>query len=212
MISGLWGGQSLYRVDRDLRVIYAEYTLAATNLGHINAQLIRYRTSVLRAIEAHTQKEYRRITDALPGRRTRIEEPLEQFIKASILAASKKSEKPDVVEDLPELRAVRTRVREYMAAAEQTIQLLEQRWQTSSPLEARRLRDRAEANAAEDGGEKFIAVTLELDRLLEVVSRIAGEARNKSDRQLRIMSAIVIAVSTFLSVLVLFTRRENILK
>ena len=39
--AGLWGGYSLSRVDQELRVIYAEYTLATTDLGHINAKLIR---------------------------------------------------------------------------------------------------------------------------------------------------------------------------
>src|SRR5689334_20015455 len=48
---GWLGAETLVRVDQDLRVIYAEYTLAATDLGHLNGELIRYRTSVIRAIE-----------------------------------------------------------------------------------------------------------------------------------------------------------------
>lgn len=203
--AGLWGAHTLTTVDQELRVLYAEYTLATTDLGHINAQLIRYRTSILRAIEADTQEDYRRIVDALPQKRNRIEQPLERFIRATLVAASMKSE---AVEELAELRAVKARVSEYMDTSDQTIQLLDQRWQTTSSLEARRLRDQAEANAAERAGEKFIAVTLELDRLLDVVAKIAGEARNEADHQLRIMSAIVIAVSSFLIGLVLFTRRD----
>ena len=43
LAAGLWGATSLKTVDQELRVIYAEYTLAATDLGHMNADLIRYR-------------------------------------------------------------------------------------------------------------------------------------------------------------------------
>jgi len=203
--AGLGGAYTLTTVDQELRVLYAEYTLATTDLGHINAQLIRYRTSVLRAIEADTHEEYQRIVEALPLKRTRIEQPLERFIKATLVTASTKSA---AIEELAELRAVKTRVAEYMATSDQTVHLLDQRWQTSSLLEARRLRDLAEENAAERAGEKFVAITLELDRLLDVVAKIAGEARSEADRQLRIMTTIVIAVSAFLIGLVLFTKRD----
>lgn len=203
--AGLGGAHTLTTVDQELRVLYAEYTLATTDLGHINAQLIRYRTSVFRAIEADTREEYRRIVEALPLRRNRIEQPLERFIKATLVTASTKSE---AIEELAELRAVKAGVAEYMATSDQTIQLLEQRWRATSPLEVRRLRDLAEANAAERAGEKFVVVTLELDRLLDVVAKIAGEAMSEADRQLRIMSTIMIAVSAFLIGLVLFTKRD----
>ena len=52
--SGLLGSRALTRVDQDLRVIHAEYTLAATDLGHVNGELIRYRTSVIRACGCET--------------------------------------------------------------------------------------------------------------------------------------------------------------
>lgn len=201
--AGLWGAHTLTTVDQELRVLYAEYTLATTDLGHINAQLIRYRTAVIRAIEADTREEYQRIVESLPLKRNRIEQPLERFIKTTLVTASTKSE---AIEELEELRAVKARVAEYMTTSDQTVQLLNQRWQTTSPLESRRLRDLAEENAAERAGEKFVAVTLELDRLLDVVAKIAGEARSEADRQLRMMSTIVIVVSTFLIGLVLFTK------
>lgn len=201
--SGLWGAHTLTTVDQELRVLYAEYTLATTDLGHINAQLIRYRTAVIRAIEADTREEYQRIVESLPLKRNRIEQPLERFIKTTLATASTKSE---AIEELAELRAVKGRVAEYMTTSDQTVQLLNQRWQTTSPLESRRLRDLAEENAAERAGEQFVAVTLELDRLLDVVAKIAGQARSEADRQLRMMSTIVIVVSGFLIGLVLFTK------
>ena len=94
--------------------------------------------------------------------------------------------------------------RDYMATSEQTIGLIQQRWRATSPDEAKRLRDAAEENAAERAGSKFIAVTLELDLLLEVVAKIAGEVRDEADRQLRTMSEIVVGISALLVGLVLF--------
>ena len=67
--SGWVGSQTLIRVDQDLSVIYTEYTLAATDLGHLNGELIRYRTSVIRAIEADTKEEFHRILASLPQKR-----------------------------------------------------------------------------------------------------------------------------------------------
>lgn len=199
--AGLWGGYSLSRVDQELRVIYAEYTLATTDLGHINAKLIRYRTSILRAIEADSQKNFESIISSLTERRAQIEQPIERFIKAANSATVKRSGTAD---ELRELQAVKTRLADYMATSEQTIGLIQQRWKATSPDEAKRLRDAAEENAAERAGSKFIAVTLELDLLLEVVAKIAGEVRDDAERQLRTMSAIVVVISALLAGLVLF--------
>lgn len=201
LLAGLWGGYSLSQVDQELRVIYAEYTLSTTDLGHLNAKLIRYRTSVLRAIEADSENDFEGIVSALPERRSYIEQSIERFIKAANSAASKRSGTAD---ELRELQAVKTRLADYLITSQQTIELLRRRWRETSPVEAKRLRDAAEENAAESAGAKFIAVTLELDQLLEVVARIAGEVRDEADRQLRTMSAVVVGISTLLAGLVLF--------
>ncbi|MDO9118723.1 MAG: MCP four helix bundle domain-containing protein [Nitrospira sp.] len=206
LLTGLWGGYSLSRVDQELRVIYAEYTLATTDLGHINAKLIRYRTSILRAIESDSQKDFESITSGLTERRAQIEQPIERFIKAANSATVKRS---GMADELRELQAVKARLADYMATSDQTIGLIQQRWKTTSPEEAQRLRDAAEENAAERAGSKLIAVTLELDLLLEVVAKIAGEVRDEADRQLRTMSAIVIGISALLAGLVLFAGNNS---
>jgi galactokinase len=201
LLAGLWGGYSLSLVDQELRVIYAEYTLATTDLGHINAKLIRYRTSILRAVEANSHKDFEGIASSLSERRSQIEQPIERFIKAANNAATKRSGTAD---ELRELQAVKTRLADYMDTSNQTIDLIQQRWQATSLEEAKRLRDAAEENATERASSKFVAVTLELDLLLEVVAKIAGEVLNEADRQLRTMSAIIVGISALLAGLVLF--------
>lgn len=197
---GLLGSHTLNRADRDLRVIYAEYTLAATDLGHVNGELIRYRTSVIRAIEADAKEDYERIAASFPGKRARIDRAIERFVKASNDTAL--GGRMDTRE-LAELKAVKEKLEAYIASSHRTIQLLEQRWRTSSRVEAQQLRGKAEDNAANDAGGKFINVTLELDRLLEVVASIAGEIKKETDKTLRIVTIMLVGVSLALAALVL---------
>ena len=50
---------------------------------------------------------------------------------------------------------------------------------------------------------KYMSVTLELDRLLEVVGAIAGEVKKEADLTLRIETTVLIAASVLLGLLVL---------
>jgi hypothetical protein len=200
MVSGLLGASTLTQVDQDLRVIYAEYTLAATDLGHVNGELIRYRTSVIRAIEADTKEEFRRIADSLPQKRARIDQAIARFVKASNnapLGTSMDSR------ELTELKAVQDKLEPYIASSQHTIQLMEERWQTTSQIEARQLRAEAERTAARDEGGKYISVTLELDRLVGVVAGIAGEVKKEADSTLRVATIVLLGVSFALAALVL---------
>lgn len=197
---GLLGSRALTRVDQDLRVIHAEYTLAATDLGHVNGELIRYRTSVIRAIEADSEGEFRRIADSLPHKRSRIDRAIGRFIKATNDASIGKRMDS---RELAELKAVQQKLDAYIASSHRTIELMEQRWRTQSSQEARRLTDEAVDNAANDAGAKFIAVTSELDRLLEVVAGIAGEVKKDADARLRLETMVIVGLSMGLAVLVL---------
>jgi hypothetical protein len=200
LASGVFGWQTLTRVDRDLRIIYAEYTLAATDLGHVNGELIRYRTSVIRAIEADTKEDFQRILASLPQKHTRLDNAIERFVEATNDAS--RGKRADARE-LTELKAVRKSIDAYMASSQHALRMMEQRWTLPSGGEARRLQDLARQYVAKDTGAKFINVTIELDRLLEVVSTIAGEVKKEADASLRVATMALIAVSLALALLVL---------
>jgi chemoreceptor-like protein with four helix bundle sensory module len=198
--SGWIGSHTLIRVDQDLRVIYAEYTLAATDLGHVNGELIRYRTSVIRAIEADTKEEFQRIVTSLPQKQTRVNKAIERFVEATNEASF---DKRMDARELAELKTVRERIAAYMASSHHALQLMEQRWKVVSPVEAQRLQDGAKQYLAEDAGTKYMSVTVEVDRLLEVVAAIAGEVKKEADSRLRTVTIVLIAVSLTLGLLVL---------
>jgi hypothetical protein len=198
--SGLVASCALTRVDQDLRVIYAEYTLAAIDLGRVNGELIRYRTAVIRATEADAPQDYERIAASLPQKRARIDAALERFVNASNGASSAGTMD---AHELTELKVVREKWEAYIATSEHTIQLLEQRWQTGSLVEAQRLRNQAERNTANDAGNKFIDVTSELERLVEMVAGIAGEVKKEADSTLRVATIALVGVSLALATVVL---------
>ena len=198
--SGWLSSQMLVRVDQDLRVIYAEYTLAATDLGHVNGELIRYRTSVIRAIESDAKEEFQRIVDSLPQKRARLSESIERFIEATNEASF--GNRMDA-RQLAELKAVQEGIEAYMASSRHALRLMEQRWIVTPDGEARRLQNEAKQYLAEDAGTKYMSVTMELDRLLEVVGNIAGEVKKEADFTLRIMTITLIALSTTLCFVVL---------
>lgn len=198
--SGWAGSQTLIRVDQDLRVIYTEYTLAATDLGHLNGELIRYRTSVIRAIETDSKEEFHRILASLPEKRARIDKAITRFVDAAKDASF--GNKMDARE-LAELKAVRERIDVYMDSSRHALQLMEQRWSAASPVEAQRLQNGAREYLAEDAGTKYMSVTGELDRLLEVVAAIAGDVKKEADSTLKIVTMVLIMVSLTLGFLVI---------
>ena len=200
LAGGLLGARTLTRVDQNLRVMHAEFTLAAADLGHVNGELIRYRTSIIRAIEADTKEGFLRIAASFPQKRDRIDRAIERFVKASNDASvGKRMDSRELVE----LKAVREKLDDYIASSHRTIQLIEQRWNTASRIEAQRLRKEAENNAAKDAGAKLISVTLALDRLLDVVAEIAGDVKKDADAKLRIETVVSVGVSLCLAALVL---------
>jgi hypothetical protein len=200
---GILGGEALSQVDQDLRIMYTEYTLAATDLAHISADVIRYRTSVVRALEAPSQKEFEKITRSLPERHARIQHAVDRYAAASLrVSRSGRSEPQDI-------QAVRESLDAYFSAASRTINLLTQVWIARSPQDAAELRHQAELQAADNAGPKMIQVSLALDRLLETVADVAKDMRDEGTRTIRDTSSTLLIGSFVIAFLNLFAGRRR---
>lgn len=200
---GFIGNRALSEVDQDLRIMYTEYTLAATDLAHISADIIRYRTTVIRALEAPSKKEFERITGSLPDQRARIQHAIDRYAAASLrVSRSGRSEPQD-------LEAVRQSLDAYIAAANRTINLLVQLWGAGSPEEAANLRTKAELQAADNAGPKLIQVSLALDRLLETVADVAKDMRDEGTKTIRTTSATLLIGSLLIAFLNLVFGRPS---
>jgi Four helix bundle sensory module for signal transduction len=192
---GLIGSEELSQVDQDLRIMYTEYTLAAADLAHISADVIRYRTMIIRALEAPTKKDFERITASLPDQRARIQHAVDRYAAASLRVSRSGRSEPE------DLQAVRESLDAYFSAASRTISLLIQVWGAGSPREITELRTKAEFHAAENSGPKLIQVSLALDRLLETVADVAKDMRDEGSRTIRQTSAVLIAGSFLIALL-----------
>lgn len=206
LIAGLgWiSGQALSQVDQDLRIMYTEYTLGAADLAHISADVMRYRNTIIRALEADSRKEYERIIESLPAQRARIQHAVDRYAAAGLRVSRSGRSEPEDIE------AVRQSLDQYFSVASTTIQLLNQEWNAPTSAEASRLRRKAEEHAADNGGPKMIQVSLALDRLLETVADVAKDMRDEGTRTIRNTSALLVGGSFFIAFLNLFFSRSRV--
>lgn len=205
LIAGLgWiSGQALSRIDQDLRIMYTEYTLGAADLAHISADVIRYRNTIIRSLEAADRKTFERITESLPSQRARIQHAVDRYAAAGLrVSRSRRSEEKDIL-------AVRESLDQYFHVASNTVDLLAQEWNAGTSQEAAELRRKAEIHAADNGGPKVMQVSLALDRLLETVAEVAKDMRDEGTKTIRTTSYWVVGGSFFIAFLNLFLSRAG---
>jgi hypothetical protein len=200
-LAGFLAAQTLTHVDRDLRILYTEYTLAAADLGHVAGDLIRYRSTILRALEAPTAAEAERIIASLPIQRTRILQAIDRYAAASRQAAR------GGPADAAALQALRAGVAAYFADADETIRLVRHRWAATRPEEAAAWQDRAEQHASAQAGVTLIQVSVALDQVLESVAQVARALYEDGARTTRRSSLLLVGGSLALIALVLFGPR-----
>jgi len=199
---GLLASRALSQVNQDITLMYAEYTLGATELAHISADVIRFRTTIIRALEAQTRQDFERITSSLPDQRARIQHSIDRYAAASLrVSRSGRSEEDD-------LHAVKESLDAYFQAYSKTMLLMTQMWTAATPTEAAALRTQAEHHAADNAGPKLIQVSLALDRLLETVADVAKDMRDEGTQTLRETSSTLIVGSLLIAALNLFLGRS----
>lgn len=206
LIAGLgwYSGQALSQIDQDLRIMYTEYTLGAADLAHISADVMRYRNTIIRALEAHSRVDFERITESLPAQRARIQHAVDRYAAAGLRVSRSGRSEPEDIE------AVRRSLDQYFSVASTTIQLLTQEWGATTPAEREALRRKAEEHASDNAGPKMIQVSLALDRLLETVAEVAKDMRDEGTRTIQYSSTLLVGGSFFIAALnLLLSRRRN---
>lgn len=189
---GVMSSQALQRVDRDLRIIYTDYTLAATDLAHVLADIMRYRNVLIRASEVRTKRDFEKLTASLPYQKANIERAVDQFAAVIVRAQDRRAEPP-------ELQEVREALAGYFAAAAQTMVLMTERWNAATPAEAEIRQRRVERHVAETAGPKLVQVTLAIDRLLEAVAQVGKNLRDEGTSIIRIISVTLLVGSLLLA-------------
>ena len=192
---GVVSSRALAIVDQDLRSMYTEYTLAATNLAHTSSDLLRYRVTLTRAIEATTQKEFDRIVASLPNQRSHVLQAVDRYAEASrrVLQRGTRAEQ--------DLQGFRRSLDTYFLAADQTLALLQRLWKTSNPIEASSLRRQSELHAAENAGPKLVEASDALERLLLGVADLGKQMRDEGSGAIRTASLALVLGSLLIAAL-----------
>lgn len=198
---GLMGARALSQVNQDITLMYTEYTLGATELAHISANVIRFRTTVILSLEAPTKQDFERITMSLPEQRAHIQHAIDRYAAASLRVSRSGRSEPD------DLRAVKESLDAYFEAASKTMTLMTQMWTAATPQEAAALRKQAEIQAADNSGPKLIQVSIALDHLLETVADVAKDLRDEGVETLRDTSSALVLGSLLIALLNLFIGR-----
>ena len=107
--------QTLSLVDQDLLTMYAEYTLGATDLAHISADVMRDRNTIICALEADSNKGFERITESLPAQRAGIQHAVDRYAAAEIRVSRSGRSEPEDIE------AVRRSLDQYFFVASTTV-------------------------------------------------------------------------------------------
>ncbi len=192
VLLGLVSARALDRVDQDLRKMYTEHTLAATDLTHIMADVIRYRATVIQALEASTNDEYSRVVGSLPAQRARIKMAMDRYSAAAVLLGHR---------GRSEQQALRESLDAYFAAGERTVALLQAMRSAGSAAEAAALRQQAEIHIRDTAGARLVAVSLALDRFLETVAEVGKGMQDDGIVTIRETSAGLIVGSLALALL-----------
>lgn len=200
---GLMGARALNHVNQDLRVMYTEYTLAAVDLAHISGDLIRYRTTIIRALEAPDKTSFEQIIAPLPNQRAQVQHAVDRYAAASLRVSRSGRSEPE------DLEAVRESLDAYFSTASRTISLLTQSWAAVTPQQAVELRHVAELHAADNAGPKLIQVSLALDHLLETVGEVAKDMRDDGTRTVEETGALILVASILAAGLNLVARRRQ---
>lgn len=190
---GILASKALGVVDQELRSMYTEYTLAATNLAHTSTDLLRYRVTIQRAIEAPSRKEFERIAASLPDQRNRLMKAVEGYAEAAkgVLRRGSRGDQ--------DLQAFRRSLQTYFTSADQTIAYLVQLWDATGQNEVVALRRQAEWHAAENAGPKLVDASDALERLLFGVADFGKEMREEGANAIRLTSLALLLGSLLIA-------------
>lgn len=197
---GWASAQAMSQVDRDIRVLYADYTLVVADLAHVSADIMRYRATIIRALEAPTRQDFERITASLPDQRARIEQAVERYAASSSGMTGGGGRKTEVLQE------VRESLADYFLAASRTADLLARVWKAGTPKEAAELKHQAELHAADNAGPKLVRVSLALDQLLARVAEVAKDMRDEGTAIIRLITITLIGGCLLLAGLNLFSK------
>ncbi|AWM36393.1 Methyl-accepting chemotaxis protein II [Gemmata obscuriglobus] len=154
-----------------MRVLYADYTVAGTDLAKSAVNLARFRNNVVAATGARDEARLNQALAPQPSIREAVTSGLDAYA-ATVLRVSRSGR-----DERKDLEKVRAAVREYFAAAEETIHAT--RALVRAGTDAERAECRREVDRrVQQAGLKFDAVTASIDELVKTVTEVASDVNS----------------------------------
>ncbi|MBY0459898.1 MAG: PAS domain S-box protein, partial [Gemmataceae bacterium] len=171
--SGLLSYRGLTRSREAMRTLYADYTVAGTDLAKSAVNLARFRNNIVLAANAKDKAAADRALDAQPALRANVLGALDAYAATTLRTARSGR---DERKDLDRLRAA---ANDYFAAAERTMQATAEFHAAGDKEREPRRQQMAEAMAA--AGPKFDALTVALDEMIKTCLDSAQDVNEDGD-------------------------------
>jgi len=172
---GWIGVRGTLSLKENLRIVYADYTVAASDLGKISGDILRCRQAVLSSLDA---RDPRQIADAEAKRaefKHRIITSLDAYAATTLrVSATGRDEKKD-------LTAFRAAVDAYVGTADATMALLARAAEATDPAEAGTLREQARTLAFGDSAKQLDGAVDAYKELLATVTEVAKDMNDAGE-------------------------------
>lgn len=203
VINGWINREHFVEIQKSLKLLYEEHTSASIDLARIATAMGRYRSTVVLMLDAQSKGEHSQMQIALDPVRNSARQLME---KIAWLASTPSSSGHDRRSDFARFREA---LDEYFAAADLTINAMKASWEATTPDEAASWRAKGRANAQQNAGPKFNAMSDALNGLLSTIDEAArtDDGNGQREAAYAVWTAIVglgvvILLSLFLGYLI----------
>ncbi|MGB4067975.1 MAG: MCP four helix bundle domain-containing protein, partial [Nitrospira sp.] len=160
-ILGWVAAQGLLSVRENLRIVYEDYTVAATDLARTSTSLARYRNRIDLVLAAVDQTAAEKPRVEIPAIKEAMLTSLGAYA-ATVLRVSKSGR-----DEAKDLKAFREALDAYFPVSEEVLGLAAQSWQVRTSAEAAQLSEKAKVYNSKQAFPKFMAANNALDELLK---------------------------------------------
>ncbi|HVW00608.1 MAG TPA: methyl-accepting chemotaxis protein, partial [Planctomycetaceae bacterium] len=166
---GWLGGTALMRLRENLRIVYADYTTAATDLARGSSNLMRYRNCGVLATGAKSRDEFEKLSAEQQELGKKMTAAIDAYAATTLrVSRSGRSEEQD-------LNAYRTALKAYLEAADGSIAICRKIWEAKTEDEINDLKAKAAAWAVENSGPKLNTAITAFDTLVGTVIEVAKD-------------------------------------
>ena len=187
--------QGLLSVRENLRIVYEDYTVAATDLARASTNLTRYRNGIFEILGATDQAAADKVRAEIPRVKESMVASLGAYA-ATVLRVSKSGR-----DESKDLKVFRDALDRYLAVTDEVLALAAQTWQAKTPAEAAQFTEKAKAMASKQGLQNMIAANNALDELLKTVQDVAKDM-NEDGRASAASALVTLAIGTVTAIVI----------